>query len=153
MARSKAKTTNGKSANGGSNGNSTRELADPKSRPVDNTTPTAAKAGLVNGSSAQDDVPPGTPPAETPKPGRKSSFNAVDDPVRMYLMQMGEIPMLTRQEEISAAMQIEYWRTRFRTSMMASDLILQGAVVALEKVRDGEVAIGSDDRSLGHQYV
>jgi RNA polymerase primary sigma factor len=30
-----------------------------------------------------------------------------DDPVRMYLTQMGEIPLLTRQEEIALAKKIE----------------------------------------------
>ena len=32
---------------------------------------------------------------------------AIDDPVRMYLMQMGEIPMLNRDNEVAAAVQIE----------------------------------------------
>ena len=36
-----------------------------------------------------------------------------DDPVRMYLTQMGEIPLLTRQEEISLAKEIEVTRRRF----------------------------------------
>ena len=31
----------------------------------------------------------------------------IDDPVRIYLMQMGEIPLLTRREEVSAARSIE----------------------------------------------
>ncbi|MCE2754162.1 MAG: hypothetical protein LW720_20075 [Pirellula sp.] len=34
-----------------------------------------------------------------------------DDPVRMYLTQMGEIPLLTRQEEIRLAKKIEVTRT------------------------------------------
>ncbi len=72
-------------------------------------------------------------------------FNAVDDPVRMYLMQMGEISMLTRKEEVEAAERIEFWRNRFRTSMLASDLVLQGAVRTLEKVRDGELRL---DRTI-----
>ena len=37
-----------------------------------------------------------------------------DDPVRMYLTQMGEIPLLTRQQEISLAKRIEITRARFR---------------------------------------
>ena len=37
-----------------------------------------------------------------------------DDPVRMYLTQMGEIPLLTRQEEIALAKRIEITRAAFR---------------------------------------
>ena len=37
-----------------------------------------------------------------------------DDPVRMYLTQMGEIPLLTRQEEIRLAKRIEDTRQQFR---------------------------------------
>ena len=38
----------------------------------------------------------------------------IDDPVRMYLTQMGEIPLLTREEEISLARKIELTRLAFR---------------------------------------
>src|SRR5215475_15902573 len=38
----------------------------------------------------------------------------IDDPVRMYLTQMGEIPLLKRDEEISLAKKIEVTRKRFR---------------------------------------
>ena len=70
---------------------------------------------------------------------------ATDDPVRMYLMQMGEIPLLSRQEEISAAKKIEATRTKFRNMMLATDFVLQAAVTALEKVRDGELRL---DRTI-----
>ena len=70
---------------------------------------------------------------------------AIDDPVRMYLMQMGEIPLLTRDEEVAAAVEIERTRTNFRNSMLATDYILQAAVVALEKVRDGQLRL---DRTI-----
>ena len=40
----------------------------------------------------------------------------IDDPVRMYLSQMGEIPLLIREEEISLARQIEIYRNGFRRS-------------------------------------
>ena len=52
----------------------------------------------------------------------------IDDPVRIYLMQMGEIPLLNRDQEIEAAKQIEASRTRFRNNLLASDYLLQGAV-------------------------
>jgi len=69
--------------------------------------------------------------------GLTGSAVCIDDPVRMYLMQMGEIPLLSREEEISSAKKIEKTRTLFRHSMLASDFMLQGAVNLLERVRDG----------------
>ena len=65
----------------------------------------------------------------------------IDDPVRIYLMQMGEIPLLSRHEEIAAAKQIEHSRVAFRHSMLATDYVLQGAVALLEKVRDGRLRL------------
>lgn len=68
-----------------------------------------------------------------------------DDPVRMYLMQMGEIPLLKRVEEVEAAKRIERTRTRYRHSMLANDFILQGALRVLERVRDGQLRL---DRTI-----
>jgi len=65
----------------------------------------------------------------------------IEDPVRIYLMQMGEIPLLTRPEEIAAAKRIERSRGRFRHSMLATDYVLQAAMGLLEKVRDGRLRL------------
>lgn len=65
----------------------------------------------------------------------------MDDPVRMYLMQMGRIPLLNRTEEIEAAKQIEQTRTLYRHSMLATDFALEGAIAILEQVRDGELRL------------
>ncbi|GAA4424632.1 RNA polymerase sigma factor RpoD/SigA [Bremerella cremea] len=65
----------------------------------------------------------------------------VDDPVRMYLMQMGEIPMLSRTEEVEAATQIDKWRARFRHAVITNDLILRNAFDLLSKVRDGQLRL------------
>jgi len=74
-----------------------------------------------------------------------ASVDATDDPVRMYLMQMGQIPLLTRMQEVSAAKKIEGCRVRFRHSMLATDYVLQGAVELLEKVKSGELRL---DRTI-----
>jgi RNA polymerase primary sigma factor len=71
--------------------------------------------------------------------------DATDDPVRMYLMQMGQIPLLNRAQEIASAKQIERTRTRYRHCMLATDYVLQGAAEALEKVRDGQLRL---DRTI-----
>jgi len=71
--------------------------------------------------------------------------NQTDDPVRMYLMQMGQIPLLNRAEEVESAKAIEKARFLYRNSMLATDYVLQGAVSALEKVRDGQLRL---DRTI-----
>jgi RNA polymerase primary sigma factor len=62
-----------------------------------------------------------------------------DDPVRMYLTQMGEIPLLTRQEEISLAQRIEVTRARFRCKVLECDYVMQAAVRVLRRVHDGSL--------------
>ena len=60
-----------------------------------------------------------------------------DDPVRMYLTQMGEIPLLTREEEIRLAKKIELTRMAFRRKVLESDYCLQSAVDILAQVESG----------------
>jgi RNA polymerase primary sigma factor len=62
-----------------------------------------------------------------------------DDPVRMYLTQMGEIPLLTRQQEIYLAKKIELTRRRFRTKLLECDYVIQQAYKVLKRVHDGEL--------------
>ena len=62
-----------------------------------------------------------------------------DDPVRMYLTQMGEIPLLTRQQEVALAKQIEVTRARFRHKVLECDYVMQTAVKVLRRVHDGEL--------------
>ena len=62
-----------------------------------------------------------------------------DDPVRMYLTQMGEIPLLTRQEEIRLAKKIEVTRRRFRTKLLECDYVVQFAYKILKRVHTGEL--------------
>jgi len=62
-----------------------------------------------------------------------------DDPVRMYLTQMGEIPLLTRQQEIALAKEIEITRRRFRRRLLECDYVVQSAVKVLKRVHKGEL--------------
>ncbi len=98
----------------------------------------------VNGTPKKN----GAGKAKKPKPkvyDADTKGEAIDDPVRMYLMQMGEIPLLTREEEVASAKEIERTKMNFRNSMLATDFVLQASVVALEKVRDGELRL---DRTI-----
>src|SRR2546423_1874046 len=69
----------------------------------------------------------------------EASTKRIDDPVRMYLTQMGEIPLLTREQEIELAKKIEITRKIFRSKVLESDYCLQAAVEILQQVDDGDL--------------
>ncbi|MDW8388363.1 MAG: RNA polymerase sigma factor RpoD [Gemmatales bacterium] len=70
--------------------------------------------------------------------GEESSGH-IDDPVRMYLTQMGAIPLLTREQEISLAKKIEVTRKRFRRKVLECDYALANVVETLQRVHAGEL--------------
>jgi len=84
-------------------------------------------------------------PGQTPaKPRRDEAIttppsNAANDPIRMYLAQMAEIPLLTRREEISLAKRIEVTRKRFRRAVLGCAYSLQATVETLRKVHEGHL--------------
>jgi len=65
------------------------------------------------------------------------SVKRMDDPVRMYLTQMGSIPLLTRSEEIRLAKKIETTRMIFRRRCLESDYIVTQVVETLKMVNEG----------------
>ncbi len=69
----------------------------------------------------------------------EASGKRIDDPVRMYLSQMGTIPLLTREEEIRLAKKIETTRMIFRRRCLESDYVIAQAVEILKQVHKGEL--------------
>ena len=57
----------------------------------------------------------------------------------MYLTQMGEIPLLTRHQEIALAKRIEITRALFRRKLLECDFVIQYAVRILNRVHKGEL--------------
>jgi RNA polymerase primary sigma factor len=68
-----------------------------------------------------------------------SSPKLSDDPIRLYLSQMSEIPLFTREEEISLAKKIEITRKRFRRSVLSNDYALRTTVEILNRVHQGKL--------------
>ena len=62
------------------------------------------------------------------------------DPIRLYLSQMANIPLLTKEEEVIYSKRIEKWRRAFRRSVLGSPFGLQTAFQTLTKVFHGQLA-------------
>ncbi|MDR1922733.1 MAG: sigma-70 family RNA polymerase sigma factor [Planctomycetaceae bacterium] len=62
------------------------------------------------------------------------------DPIRLYLAQMANIPLLTKEQEIEISKRIEKGRREFRRAVLGSPLGLQTAFQTLTQVFHGELA-------------
>ena len=69
----------------------------------------------------------------------------IDDPIRMYLTQMGQIPLLTRKSEISLARKIEITRMTFRRKILQSDYCARNSLDLLQNVYNGSMSF---DRTI-----
>ncbi|HLF92625.1 MAG TPA: RNA polymerase sigma factor region1.1 domain-containing protein, partial [Planctomycetota bacterium] len=81
-------------------------------------------------------------PREPKTPGGSAK---IDDPVRLYLTQMGQIPLLSREDELRLASRIELTRKRFRAKVLESPVAVAEAIAILEEVKNGDLAF---DRTL-----
>ncbi len=71
-------------------------------------------------------------------PEDESDADALVDPVRVYLTQMGKLPLLNQTEERAAAIQIAVTRRAYRRYAFASDYVLNEIGKILQRVLDGK---------------
>ena len=98
----------------------------------------------VNGESESETDPPEPLPAgQVPVEGEFKLSGPIDvpkwsnDPIRLYLSQMAEIPLLSREEEISLAKKIEVTRKRFRRTVVGCNIGMRATVKTLTRVHKG----------------
>ena len=86
-------------------------------------------------------------PAEAEEVERAPGETA--DPVRMYLQEMGGVPLLTREEEVAIAKEIETGEREVREAVFSLDLAVESVLVLGDRLKRGEIearhVFGDDD--------
>jgi RNA polymerase primary sigma factor len=81
----------------------------------------------------------------TPKTPAKSEANEpierTDDPVRIYLREMGSVELLSRQGEVAVAKRIEAGREAMIAGLCESPLTFQAVVIWRDELNDGKVLL------------
>lgn len=66
---------------------------------------------------------------------------ATDDPVRLYLREMGNIPLLSREEEVDVAKEIEEGQRKVIKSVLSFPLTAEKIMEIVEKIKYGEMKL------------
>ncbi len=93
------------------------------------------KAEAKSGTGETKDAVPTTVPTKT-RTTREEDLGRTDDPVRMYLREMGSVELLSREGEIAIAKRIEAGREKMIGSICESPLTIRAIIAwrdALEK--------------------
>ncbi len=82
-----------------------------------------------------------------------SRVERADDPVRMYLREMGRVPLLTKDEEVKIAKNIEAAENVLRETIIRTPFALREIIPFLQKIAKDKISIESltqedDDRKL-----
>ena len=109
----------------------------PTSRPMMETELAEFPADPIDSDDEEKPATEESAEEESEEPDTNS--RRIDDPVRMYLTQMGEIPLLTRAQEIFLAKKIELTRMAFRKMVLESDYCISQAVDILQQVSEGRL--------------
>lgn len=63
----------------------------------------------------------------------------IDDPVKMYLRQMGQIPLLSHQEEIELAKKIKFAEAEFREAVLKSSIAKREVLNLANDILEGRI--------------
>ena len=74
-------------------------------------------------------------------PAKKEPTDRTDDPVRMYLREMGSVELLSREGEIAIAKRIEAGRETMIAGLCESPLTFQAIIIWRDELVDGKVLL------------
>jgi len=86
--------------------------------------------------------------AERPRVARRLAASAVrperaDDPVRMYLREMGKVPLLTKEEEVRIAKRIESAENELRDTIVGTPYVLKEIRLIAARLEKGKLDFAS----------
>jgi len=105
------------------------------------------EAGEEEEQKGEDDEPEATDIAEASPsvPARTTAArepaDRTDDPVRMYLREMGSVELLSREGEIAIAKRIEAGREAMIAGLCESPLTLQAVIIWRDELNDGKILL------------
>ena len=74
-------------------------------------------------------------------PASKSDSVSIDDPVRLYLREMGTISLLTRKGEVEIAKRIEAGQNEVLTAVASCAVTTREIVIMADQIKNGEIRI------------
>ena len=78
---------------------------------------------------------------EVEKPAKTTSTDRTDDPVRMYLREMGSVDLLSREGEIAIAKRIEAGKEAMIEGLCESPLTFQAIIIWRDELNEGQVLL------------
>ncbi len=99
------------------------------------------------GAKAEEEEPEATDLAEASPsvparaPTAREPADRTDDPVRMYLREMGSVELLSREGEIAIAKRIEAGREAMIAGLCESPLTLQAVIIWRDELNDGKILL------------
>ena len=79
--------------------------------------------------------------AEVEKPAKTTSGDRTDDPVRLYLREMGSVDLLSREGEIAIAKRIEAGKEAMIEGLCESPLTFQAIIIWRDELNEGQVLL------------
>jgi RNA polymerase primary sigma factor len=99
------------------------------------------------GQAGDDDEPEGGELVETARPAavvvpqKSEPTDRTDDPVRMYLREMGSVELLSREGEIAIAKRIEAGREAMIAGLCESPLTFQAIIIWRDELNDAKILL------------
>tara|TARA_B100001057_G_scaffold157838_1_gene158518 strand:+ start:231 stop:2165 length:1935 start_codon:yes stop_codon:yes gene_type:complete len=96
---------------------------------------------IIESEADDQDESQSEPKSDNEKGKKKTSTDRTDDPVRMYLREMGTVDLLSREGEIAIAKRIEAGKEAMIEGLCESPLTFQAIIIWRDELNEGQVLL------------